>query len=66
VGAAVTGKQSSKKVVVASMDTVTDLLLSVVERLDRTEKALALTKANPQNVVDPNIIIPNPGKTQKT
>ena len=65
VGAAVTCKQPPKKVVVASMDTVTDLLLSVVKRLDRAEKALALTKANPQNVVDPNIIIPNPGKTQK-
>jgi len=43
-GSAVTGTQPSTKVVVASMDTITDLLLSVVARLDRTEKALALVK----------------------
>ena len=43
-GAAVTGNPPSTKVVVASMDTVTDLLLSVVARLDRTEKALAMVK----------------------
>ena len=47
VGGAVTGHQPSTKVVVASMDTVTDLLLSVVARLDRTEKALALVKKDP-------------------
>ena len=43
-GAAVTGKPPTAKVLVASMDTVTDLLLSVVERLDRTEKALSKNK----------------------
>jgi hypothetical protein len=44
IGSSVTGKQSSTKVVVASMDTVTDLVLSVVDRLDRAEKALAISK----------------------
>jgi hypothetical protein len=44
IGSSVTGKQPSTKVVVASMDTVTDLLLSVVDRLDRAEKALAISK----------------------
>jgi hypothetical protein len=43
-GAAVTGNPPSTKVVVASMDTVTDLLRSVVSRLDRAEKTLAQIK----------------------